>query len=125
MNHIFLLFTRHLTFYLPCVPLETVIASSTLFPPSAVTWPEGWVTSVMAYGLGDLHDSPNNSSAKEGATSQELPEWLVRLDQAATLLMTFNTITLMLGMGAATYWKEVTPLSCHDSVPSMTHYLSP
>lgn len=74
--------------------------------PHTDMWPEGWGTSVMADTLGDLYNSSNNSSAGEEETPQDLPEWLVRLDQAATLLMTFNTITLMLGMGAATYWKE-------------------
>lgn len=38
----------------------------------------------------------------------DLPQWVVGLDNAATLVMTANTVILMLGMGAATYWKEVT-----------------
>lgn len=50
----------------------------------------------------------HNNSAPGGEATQELPLWLMRLDQVATLLFTFNTVTLMLGMGAATYWKEVT-----------------
>lgn len=45
---------------------------------------------------------------KTGMGEEELPEWVVGLDNAATLVMTANTVILMLGMGAATYWKEVT-----------------
>ncbi|KAG7165378.1 Solute carrier family 10 member 6-like 1 [Homarus americanus] len=43
----------------------------------------------------------------EEVVQEEVPEWLVMLDHAVTLIMTCNTITLMLGMGAATYWKEI------------------
>lgn len=55
-----------------------------------------------------MADDAYNSSVTEEELPQELPLWLVRLDQAATLLFTFNTVILMLGMGATTYWKEVT-----------------
>lgn len=71
------------------------------------TWAEEWTASVA----GDSY----NGSATEEEAPQELPLWLLRLDQAATLLLTFNTVTLMLGMGAATYWKEVIPFCKQDS----------
>lgn len=64
---------------------------------TSAIWAEGW-TSVA--------DDAYNSSATEEEGPQELPLWLVRLDQAAMLLFTFNTVILMLGMGATTYWKE-------------------
>lgn len=66
----------------------------------------GWTTSLITYGVENPRDGLNDSSAEEGQAPPELPEWLVKLDLATTLLMNFNTVTLMLGMGAATYWKE-------------------
>ncbi|KAK4295894.1 hypothetical protein Pmani_031565 [Petrolisthes manimaculis] len=43
---------------------------------------------------------------RTGIREEELPRWVVELDNAATLIITANTVILMLGMGAATYWKE-------------------
>lgn len=37
----------------------------------------------------------------------ERPEWMIIMDHASTIILTCNTITLMMGMGAATYWREV------------------
>ncbi|XP_047482739.1 solute carrier family 10 member 6-like isoform X2 [Penaeus chinensis] len=35
------------------------------------------------------------------------PEWMGIMDHASTIILTCNTITLMMGMGAATYWREM------------------
>lgn len=51
----------------------------------------------------------------------DLPQWLVGLDNAATLVMTANTVILMLGMGAATYWKEVTGCPYKQSLRPVAH----
>ncbi|XP_037794001.1 solute carrier family 10 member 6-like [Penaeus monodon] len=37
----------------------------------------------------------------------ERPEWMIIMDHASTIILTCNTITLMMGMGAATYWREM------------------
>ncbi|KAG0725450.1 Solute carrier family 10 member 6 [Chionoecetes opilio] len=86
--------------------MPAVDALPSALSSSAVPWPEGWPTSWVAGRLEVLHEAPHNSSGEERPTPHELPQWLVRLDQAAALLMTLNTVTLMLGVGAATYWKE-------------------
>lgn len=39
--------------------------------------------------------------------NEERPEWMVIMDHASTIILTCNTITLMMGIGAATYWREV------------------
>ncbi|XP_042876818.1 ileal sodium/bile acid cotransporter-like isoform X2 [Penaeus japonicus] len=40
-------------------------------------------------------------------TVNERPQWAIVLDNVATVIMTLNTITLMLGMGSAIYWREL------------------
>lgn len=78
----------------------------------------------MTHGVENLSVNLNDSWTREGQTPPELSEWMVNLDLAAALLMNFNTVTLMLGMGAATYWKEVTSLFYHERVPSVDFCLS-
>lgn len=39
--------------------------------------------------------------------NEERPEWMVIMDHASTIILTCNTITLMMGIGAATYWREM------------------
>ena len=52
----------------------------------------------------------SNSSLYNISSSQDIEEtepWKIILDKAATAIMTMNTIGLMMGMGAATYWRDV------------------
>ena len=39
--------------------------------------------------------------------TEERPHWQKVLDKVVTLIMTFNVVGLMLGMGCAIYWKDV------------------
>ena len=47
------------------------------------------------------------TSMFENVTVIEVAQWHVVLDKANTIIMTFTTISLMLGMGAATSVTEV------------------
>ena len=52
-----------------------------------------------------LMENPNSSMISNITVTR--PYWHVVLDTTATGIMTVNTVSLMLGMGAATYWKDV------------------
>lgn len=62
---------------------------------------------VMIHGgeLPDVTVLPWNLTVNMTETTR--PVWEVVLDNVATVIMTVNTITLMLGMGSAIYWREL------------------
>lgn len=62
-------------------------------------------TSLATFSLNEVSTEFNQTTPLKPAGPRA--EWLVILDHTSAILMTCNTITLMLAMGAATYWREV------------------
>ncbi|XP_068228709.1 uncharacterized protein [Palaemon carinicauda] len=61
-------------------------------------------TSLSTFSLREGSGEYNQTTLRPASSRAE---WLVILDHTSAILMTCNTITLMLAMGAATYWREV------------------
>lgn len=51
-----------------------------------------------------------NLTIPNNVTLPEKEEWVQILDKVLNIFLTINVIVIMLGMGAAIYWKEVRSL---------------